>query len=254
MTLKAFYGLPKKVIFCKKTLISNQLPNSAIEFKHTIKSKKKTTFIDKNGISDPWKYSRIKNPIICNLLVKIAIPVNNKIVPPNFVITDIYFLKFFENNKNLSIKIPEIIKGMAKPKEYVDNNIIPLPIFSSNVANVIIDPRIGPIQGVHPNPKAMPTINGKARLSLYCLVKNLISLFMKFKFIIPITCSEKKTIIIPAIILKVFEFIRKKFPIKVAVEPKAIKTKEKPKVKKTVFNIIKFFPFSFILSKDVPVI
>jgi len=41
MTLKAFYGLPKKVVFCKKTLISNQLPNSAIEFKHTIKSKKK---------------------------------------------------------------------------------------------------------------------------------------------------------------------------------------------------------------------
>ena len=63
MTLKAFYGLPKKVIFCKKTLISNQLPNSAIEFKHTIKSKKKTTFIDKNGISDPWKYSRIKKKI-----------------------------------------------------------------------------------------------------------------------------------------------------------------------------------------------
>ena len=63
MTLKAFYGLPKKVVFCKKTLISNQLPNSAIEFKHTIRSKKKTTFIDKNGISDPWKYSRIKKKI-----------------------------------------------------------------------------------------------------------------------------------------------------------------------------------------------
>ena len=63
MTLKAFYGLPKKVVFCKKTLISNQLPNSAIEFKHTIKSKKKTAFIDKNGISDPWKYSRIKKKI-----------------------------------------------------------------------------------------------------------------------------------------------------------------------------------------------
>ena len=29
---------------------------------------------------------------------------------------DMYFLKPFENNKNLSIKIPEIIKGMAKPK------------------------------------------------------------------------------------------------------------------------------------------
>ena len=41
MTLKSFYGLPKKVIFCKKTLISNQQPKSAIEFSHNIKSKKK---------------------------------------------------------------------------------------------------------------------------------------------------------------------------------------------------------------------
>jgi len=63
MTLKTYYGLPRKVIFCKKSLISNQVPNSAVEFKHTIKSKKKTTYIDKNGISDPWKYSRIKKKI-----------------------------------------------------------------------------------------------------------------------------------------------------------------------------------------------
>ena len=63
------------------------------------------------------KYSSIKNPRTCNWLVKIAIPVNNKIVPPTFVMIDIYFLKLFENNKNLSIKTPEIIKGMAKPKE-----------------------------------------------------------------------------------------------------------------------------------------
>jgi len=28
-----------------------------------------------------------------------------------------YFLKLLEKNKNLSIKIPEIIKGIAKPNE-----------------------------------------------------------------------------------------------------------------------------------------
>ena len=61
--LKAFYGLPNKVIFCKKTLISNQRPNSSIEFKHSINSKKKTLRIDSNGISDSWKYSRIKKKI-----------------------------------------------------------------------------------------------------------------------------------------------------------------------------------------------
>ena len=63
------------------------------------------------------KYLNIKNPKICNWLVKIAIPVNSKIVPPIFVIVDIYFLKLLEKNKNLSIKIPEIIKGIAKPNE-----------------------------------------------------------------------------------------------------------------------------------------
>ena len=63
------------------------------------------------------KYSNIKNPKTWSCPVKIAIPVNNKIIPPVFVIAEVYFLKPFENNKNLSIKIPEIIKGMAKPKE-----------------------------------------------------------------------------------------------------------------------------------------
>ena len=63
------------------------------------------------------KYSNIKNPRICNWPVKIAIPVTNKIIPPIFVMVTMCFLKPFENNKNLSIKTPEIIKGIAKPKE-----------------------------------------------------------------------------------------------------------------------------------------
>ena len=63
------------------------------------------------------KYSSIKNPRTCNWPVKIATPVKNKMAPPTFVMVDMYFLKLFENNINLSIKIPETIKGMAKPKE-----------------------------------------------------------------------------------------------------------------------------------------
>ncbi len=61
--ISPLYGLPKKVVFCKKTLISNQKPTSSIEFNHNLKSKKKTLFIDKNQISDSWKYSRIKKKI-----------------------------------------------------------------------------------------------------------------------------------------------------------------------------------------------
>ena len=60
MKLKTLYGLPSKIIFCKKTLISNQRPQSEIEFSHNIKTKKKTLNIDSNGMSDSWKYSRMK--------------------------------------------------------------------------------------------------------------------------------------------------------------------------------------------------
>ena len=61
--MKTYYGLPRKVIFCKKTLISNQRPTSSVEFKHNLSSKKKTLQIDKNFISESWKYSRIKKKI-----------------------------------------------------------------------------------------------------------------------------------------------------------------------------------------------
>ncbi len=66
MKLKTYFGLPNKIIFCKKSLISNQRPNSSIEFNHNKKTKKNTLAIDKNGISDSWKYSRIKLKIDYN--------------------------------------------------------------------------------------------------------------------------------------------------------------------------------------------
>ena len=78
------------------------------------------------------------------------------------------------------------------------------------------------------------------------------SLFIKLKLRMPIKCSEKNIIITPATILKIFELTKKNFPINEAVEPKTIKTKENPKVKKIVLATIKFFFLSPILSKDVP--
>ena len=113
-------------------------------------------------------------------------------------------------------------------------------MFSSIAAKVKIDPRIGPIQGVHPNPNAAPTKNGKDKLWLYLSVKNLISLFINFKFIIPIICSAKNIITTPAKILKILELIKKNFPISEAVEPRAINTKEKPKVKKLFLQLLNF--------------
>ena len=62
-TNKTFYGLPSEVRFCRKTLMSNQRPSSAIEFKHNLKSKKKGFYINKDGVSETWKFSRKKNKI-----------------------------------------------------------------------------------------------------------------------------------------------------------------------------------------------
>ena len=48
---KTLYGLPREVIYCKKCVISNQRPNSAIEYKH-LKSTKKRTINFNEGICD----------------------------------------------------------------------------------------------------------------------------------------------------------------------------------------------------------
>ena len=110
-------------------------------------------------------------------------------------------------------------------------------------ANVNIDPSIGPIHGVHPKAKAAPTRNGNVKLLLYVWVKSLVSLFINLKLIIPISCREKNIMIIPEIVLKIFELFKKNFPSNETVDPRAINMKEKPSVKKIVL-------MSF--SRDVP--
>ena len=84
------------------------------------------------------------------------------------------------------------------------------------------------------------------------MVKILTSLFKNLKLIIPIICSEKNIIIIPAAIRRILELFKKNSPRKEAADPKDINTREKPKVKKIVLKTIKLFFFSTSLSKDVP--
>lgn len=50
---EAYYGLPQHVTFCKKCILSNQRPNSEVEFRHTINTKKATLHISDAGICDP---------------------------------------------------------------------------------------------------------------------------------------------------------------------------------------------------------
>ena len=61
--MKTYYGLPEKVTFCKKCVISNQRPASTVEFKHNINSKKVTMNIDDDGICDACRTSEIKENI-----------------------------------------------------------------------------------------------------------------------------------------------------------------------------------------------
>lgn len=46
------YGLPSEISFCVNCGVSNQRPNSAVEFRHTEHSKKDTIAFDSNGVCD----------------------------------------------------------------------------------------------------------------------------------------------------------------------------------------------------------
>ncbi|MCW3482243.1 N-acetyl sugar amidotransferase [Neisseriaceae bacterium JH1-16] len=54
------YGLPADVQYCKTCVISNQRPNSAVEYKHTKDSKKKTIHFDDDGICDACRFAERK--------------------------------------------------------------------------------------------------------------------------------------------------------------------------------------------------
>lgn len=60
---EVYYGLPPEVKFCRQCVMSNQRPTSAVEFKHTIKSKKTTIKFDDEGVCDACRHARHKQQI-----------------------------------------------------------------------------------------------------------------------------------------------------------------------------------------------
>lgn len=62
--LEAKYGLPTEVKFCTRCVISNQRPNSAVEYKHTKESKKETIHFDKEGVCDACRVAEAKHTTI----------------------------------------------------------------------------------------------------------------------------------------------------------------------------------------------
>lgn len=58
--LEAYLGLPAKVKFCKKCVISNQRPSSTIEFKHSKEDKKQVIDFDEEGVCSACRYNEEK--------------------------------------------------------------------------------------------------------------------------------------------------------------------------------------------------
>jgi len=61
--LKTRYGLPEKVIFCKRCVMSNQRPASSVEFRHTTDKKHRTLNFDEEGVCDACRVAEQKEKI-----------------------------------------------------------------------------------------------------------------------------------------------------------------------------------------------
>ena len=57
---EAFFGLPQNVEFCSRCVISNQRPNSTVEFQHTVESEKETISFDVDNICDACRLAEKK--------------------------------------------------------------------------------------------------------------------------------------------------------------------------------------------------
>lgn len=58
--VKALFGLPEEVIFCRFCIISNQRPRSTVEFKHEQSERKSTIGFDEDGVCDACRYHEEK--------------------------------------------------------------------------------------------------------------------------------------------------------------------------------------------------
>lgn len=62
--LETKYGLPPEVKFCTRCVISNQRPNSTVEYAHTGESKKATIHFDEEGVCDACRFTEAKRSVI----------------------------------------------------------------------------------------------------------------------------------------------------------------------------------------------
>src|SRR5262245_39061714 len=60
---EAYYGLPPAVAYCRQCVISNQRPNSAVEYEHSAGSRKQTIHLDADGVCDACRVAEDKRRI-----------------------------------------------------------------------------------------------------------------------------------------------------------------------------------------------
>jgi len=60
---EAYYGLPTNVEYCRHCVISNQRPNSAVEYEHNADSRKQTIHFDSDGVCDACRVAEEKRRI-----------------------------------------------------------------------------------------------------------------------------------------------------------------------------------------------
>lgn len=61
---EARYGLPSEVAYCKSCVISNQRPNSAVEYEHRRETQKATIHFNDDGVCDACKVAERKRTVI----------------------------------------------------------------------------------------------------------------------------------------------------------------------------------------------
>ena len=85
------------------------------------------------------------------------IPINK--IPLPLSIQPIQRLILLKNEMKRSIANADMINGIASPAEYAIRREVPAPQLELVAAIVKIAAKIGPMQGVHPAPNAIPTNN-----------------------------------------------------------------------------------------------
>lgn len=60
---QALWGLPEKVVYCHRCVISNQRPNSVVEFRNATSDRKPTIGFDEEGVCSAYRYADMKEKI-----------------------------------------------------------------------------------------------------------------------------------------------------------------------------------------------